>query len=84
MIYGHSGLCPRISILGAVPCGPTLRAVDAAGAALNLGAILKCAGVPVAVPIQTPASGATDALRWAVQSCAVQTILPVRKRIPTK
>ena len=64
--------------------GPTLRAVDAAGAARELGAILKLGSVPLAVPVQTPASGATDAVRWAVQSCAVQTILPVRKRIPTK
>ena len=79
MIYGHSGLCPRISILGAVPCGPTLRAVDAAGAALNLGAILKCAGVPVAVPIQTPASGATDALRWAATTVVPISIVRIAK-----
>jgi hypothetical protein len=43
----------------------TLRAVDAAGAARELGAILKRGGVPPAVPVQTPASGATDAVRWA-------------------
>ena len=37
------------------------RAVDAAGAAPNLGAIYGCCCVPPAVPIPTPASGATDA-----------------------
>jgi len=46
-------------------CRPTLRAVDAAGAASGLGAIFMRGGVPSAVPVQTPASGATDAVRWA-------------------
>ena len=45
---------------------PTLRAVDAAGAARGLGAILKRRGVPTLVPSMEAASGATDALRWAV------------------
>ena len=44
---------------------PTLRAVDAAGAARELGAIYASRLVPPAVPVQTPASGATDAVRWA-------------------
>ena len=47
-------------------CGrPTLRAVDAAGAAPGLGAIFDGGAVPSPVPVLTPASGAPDALRWA-------------------
>jgi len=42
-----------------------LRAGDAAGAARGLGAIFVCGGVPLLVPVQTPASGAPDADRWA-------------------
>jgi len=42
-----------------------LRAVDAAGAASGLGAILKRRGVPTLVPSMDAASGATDAVRWA-------------------
>jgi len=42
---------------------PTLRAVDAAGAARGLGAIYAGRRVPPAVPVQTPASGAPDAVR---------------------
>jgi len=42
-----------------------LRAVDAAGADPGLGAIFGGGAVPSSVPVQTPASGATDALRWA-------------------
>ena len=48
-------------------CGPTLRAVDAAGAARGLGAILKatvCQGLYRSMEV---ASGATDAVRWAAQ-----------------
>ena len=46
-------------------CGPTLRAADAAGAAIDLGAIFSCYRVPPVVPVHTPASSAADAGRWA-------------------
>lgn len=45
--------------------GPTLCAVDAAGAAHGLSAIYAPGTVPPAVPILMPASGAPDAVRWA-------------------
>ena len=40
-------------------------AADAAGAAFGLGAIFFGRGVPPAVLVQTPASGAAESWRWA-------------------
>jgi len=56
---------------------PTLRAVDAAGAARGLGAIYASVLCRRSCRSMEVASGATDAVRWAVQSCAVQTRTPV-------
>ena len=42
-----------------------MRAGDAAGAARGLGTISACRLVPSVVPVQTLASGAPDAVRWA-------------------
>ena len=44
---------------------PTLRAVDAAGAAPGLGAIYAAAPCPRSYRSMEAASGATDAVRWA-------------------
>ena len=46
---------------------PTLRAVDAAGAARGLGAIYTAVPCPRSYRSMEVASGATDALRWAAR-----------------
>ena len=60
------------------------RAVDAAGAAPNLGAIYGCCCVPPAVPVHPPASSAAESWRWAVQSMrGADKNTCFRKRVPS-
>ena len=69
-----------------VPCGPTLRAVDAAGAAPGLGAIYAAVPCPRSCQFMKLASGAPDALRWAARSPthgAEPSGQPERSRITT-
>ena len=63
---------------------PTLRAVDAAGAARNLSAIYAAVACRRSVPFMEVASGATDAVRWAVQSMrGADKNTRIRKRVST-